>query len=480
MDDKEINELYMAAKKMMADKILSVSPYPETKWGPDREHPVVFDEDDNPKERKFFEGKGHLKEVYPGITQGMLVNYAVRDALFDPVSQMPSDMKTNYEALAKIMSQKGFSYEKMADKLSEYDIDDFQMDILVEKAYLNSEAFRTRVCRSLGYDSVSSMPRDIKDTYDNIIERAQDSSEYLKIVREIGDQPSFYSHAQELVEKGQKTIEDGEVEEKLIPLYEKSIEEIKMMYPDGKMDPKDGIASVNVYNAKHVGVSVTAHEMAHFLYNKDYVNPGVHEKDNEYKGKTSQFGRNGSPLDNIDKDKVKYNLAYLMNYCGGDSELAMMVYNPKTKEEKELAKEEMDHDNSGFERAADVHGVRMLMFKEGIYNPFDGSDVTPEQVEQFMKAYPESRIFRYWDEKSTQFFLNNIAYNENLRETVGKNILAAIDEDDKEINAMRGNSFGKGGDASSVAAANMAASSFQQIYDENIGKGQQESKGLSV
>ena len=91
--------------------------YRETKWGPDKDHPIKFEDIEDPEERRFFEGKEHLEEVYPGVTKGMLVNFSVNGALFDPVSQTPADMQNNYEAMAAAMSKKGFSYDKMADLL---------------------------------------------------------------------------------------------------------------------------------------------------------------------------------------------------------------------------------------------------------------------------------------------------------------------------------------------------------------------------
>ena len=458
-----------------------VSPYQKTKWGPDREHPLVFNEDDNSEEREFFEGKEHLEEVYPGISKGMLVNFSINGALFDPVSQMPSDMKANYEAMAKVIAKKDFSYDKMAETMELFDIYDEQVNVLVERAYLNSEAFRMRTCRSLGYDSVEQMPRDVKEAYDGIVRRAQDSNEYLKVLRDVNFGGSFYSDSGKLIDRAETAIRNGELEDYEVELTEKGIRELKSLYVDGVTDPRDGVASVNPYEVKKIGVDVTAHEMAHYVYNRDMVNPGVHEKDNEYKEGTYQLGRKGSPLDEIDRQKIKYNLAYLINSFGGNTEMAKMVHNPQTSEEREMAKEEKEHDNAGFERAADIHGVRMLMFKEGIFNPFDGSDVTPEQVEKFMEAHPDSRILRYWNKGESRFFLNNIASNDSLRETVGKNILAAIDEDGRDNGAVRGNSFGNGLSATSVDAQSLAATAFQQINDGNIEREQQnESKGLSV
>lgn len=482
-DDNVLNDLFSTAEKVKGSGKIPEpvgTLYPETKWGPDKDHPIDFDDIEYSYEREFFEGNEHLKEVYPKVTKGMLVNFSVNGALFDPVTQTPSDMTMNYKALASVMSKKDFSYEKMAEKLSEFDIDDRDLTVLTERAYLNSEALQMRACRSLGYESVEQMPRDIRNTYDGIIERAQNSNEYLKIIQDAWGTGSFYANSEQLVTVYEESIASGEVDDDVADVIEKGIKDVREMYVDGKMDSKDGIAYVNVNEVKNIGVNVAAHEMAHYVYNKEQVNPGVHEINNEYKGEGNQFGRKNSPLDEIDKDKVKYNLTYLLNAFGGNANVANMVYKPKTEEEKELAKGERDHDNVGFERAADIHGVRMLMFKEGIFNPFDGSDVTPEQVGKFMETHPNSRIFRYWNEKQSRFFLNNIAFNDSLRETVGKNILAAIDENDKEINAMRGNSFGKGRDAPSMAAANMVASSFQQIYDENIGRGQEKARGLSV
>ena len=450
--------------------------YPETKWGPDKDHPIKFEDIEDPEERRFFEGKEHLEEVYPGVTKGMLVNFSVNGALFDPVSQTPADMKNNYEAMAAAMSKKDFSYDKMAQTLSEYDIDDSQATILTERAYLNSEAFRMRACRSLGYESVEQMPADVRNTYEQIVERAQDSNEYLKIIQDDWGMSSFYGNSEQLVTKAKDVIESGEIDEDKAVVLNDDINDVRGLYVDGKMDPKDGISYVNDNEAKDVGVNVTAHEMSHYVYNKDQVNPGVHENGNEYKGESIQFGKKGLPLDKIDKDRVKYNLAYLINYFGGNADVARMVYKPTNIDERMIAKSYRDHDNVGFERAADIHGVRMLMFKEGIYNPFDGSDVTPEQVGKFMEEYPNSRIFRYWDKKDNIFFLNNIASNDSLQKVAGENLMAALKEKDDGQKTPDGHISASQINDPALTAANY----YQDKYENYVGNERQESKGLSV
>ena len=451
--------------------------YRETKWGPDKDHPIKFEDIEDPEERRFFEGKEHLEEVYPGVTKGMLVNFSVNGALFDPVSQMPADMKNNYEAMAAAMSKKGFSYDKMAQTLSEYGIDDSQATVLTERAYLNSEAFRMRACRSLGYESVEQMPADVRNTYDHIVERAQDSNEYLKVIQDDWGMSSFYTNSEQLVTKSKDAIENGEVDEDEAKVLNDGINEVRELYVDGKMDPKDGISYVNVNEPKDVGVNVAAHEMSHYVYNKNQVNPGVHENNNEYKGESVQFGKKGSPLDDIDKDNVKYNLAYLINYFGGNTDVARMIYKPTNIDERMIAKGMREHDNVGYERAADIHGVRMLMFKEGIYNPFDGSDVTPEQVGKFMEEYPNSRIFRYWDKKDSMFFLNNIASNDSLQKVAGENLLAALNEGKGDGQKMPDGHIS----ASQVnVPALTAVNYYQDKYENYVGNERQEHKGLSV
>ena len=450
--------------------------YPETKWGPDKDHPIKFEDIEDPEERRFFEGKEHLEEVYPGVTKGMLVNFSVRGALFDPVSQTPADMKNNYEAMATAMSKKDFSYDKMAQTLSEYDIDDSQATILTERAYLNSEAFRMRACRSLGYESVEQMPADVRNTYERIVERAQDSNEYLKVIQDDWGMSSFYGNSEQLVTKAKDVIESGEIDEDEAVVLNDDINDIRGLYVDGKMDPKDGISYVNDNEAKDVGVNVTAHEMSHYVYNKDQINPGVHENGNEYKGESVQFGKKGSPLDKIYKNRVKYDLAYLINYFGGNAEVARMVYKPTNIDERMIAKSSRDHDNVGFERAADIHGVRMLMFKEGIYNPFDGSDVTPEQVGKFMEEYPNSRIFRYWDKKDSRFFLNNIASNDSLQKVAGENLMAALKEKDDGQKMPDGHISASQINDPALTSANY----YQDKYENYVGNERQEHKGLSV
>ena len=153
-----------------------------------------------------------------------------------------------------------------------------------------------------------------------------------------------------------------------------------------------------------------------------------------------------------------------------------MVYKPTNMDERMIAKGIREHDNVGYERAADIHGVRMLMFKEGIYNPFDGSDVTPEQVGKFMEEYPNSRIFRYWDKKDSRFFLNNIASNDSLQKVAGENLLAALNEGKGDGQKMPDGHIS----ASQVNVPALAAANYQNEYENYVGNERQESKGLSV
>ena len=119
------------------------------------------------------------------------------------------------------------------------------------------------------------------------------------------------------------------------------------------------------------------------------------------------------------------------------------------------------------------------MFKEGIYNPFDGSDVTPEQVGKFMEEYPNSRIFRYWDKKDSRFFLNNIASNDSLdslRKNAGENLLAALKEKNDGQKMSDGHISASRIDDPALTAVNY----YQDKYENYVGNERQESKGLSV
>ena len=69
----------------------------------------------------------------------------------------------------------------------------------------------------------------------------------------------------------------------------------------------------------------------------------------------------------------------------------------------------IEHDNFGYERAADIHGARMLMLRDGIWNPFSGQPLTEKEIDAFHKKHPNSRIFEYWDKKKAVYFINNIA-----------------------------------------------------------------------
>ena len=117
------------------------------------------------------------------------------------------------------------------------------------------------------------------------------------------------------------------------------------------------------------------------------------------------------------------------------------------------------------------------MFKEGIYNPFDGSDVTPEQVGKFMEEYPNSRIFRYWDKKDSRFFLNNIALNDSLQKVAGENLLAAL-----KVGKGDGQKMPDGHISTSQIndPALTSANYYQDKYKDYVGNEKQEHKGLSV
>lgn len=84
---------------------------------------------------------------------------------------------------------------------------------------------------------------------------------------------------------------------------------------------------------------------------------------------------------------------------------------PEQLAEHEHVDIKLMHDNTGFERAADVHAARMIMLQEGIWNPFGNEPLKKEHIEQFRQRHPDSRIFEYWNSREATYFLNTIAQN---------------------------------------------------------------------
>lgn len=301
-----------------------------------------------------------------------------------------------YSEVAKELAKPGYSYEKDTlpntyGLLGQQTAEDY-----IACAYYHSDAFAMRAARSLGYESTEGMTAEDKELYDKIIARGRDVK---------------------FLERDDSFFEDSRYSgnEDIYSIHEKTL--------DGK-----------------IGLSVVGHEMGHHLYVDDanlndgtiILNPGA--KQDSLFAKTfnyedpEKYGKENSPLNTVNSDAVDVEKG--TDYY--KSIISSVSWKGIPKEEKEALKEyygksdiktimsllNIEHDNMGFERGADVHGVRMTMFREGIWNPFDGTDVTEKQIEQYRQNHPESRIFNYWDKEKAAYYLNNIAQYEQKGQQV--------------------------------------------------------------
>ena len=284
-----------------------------------------------------------------------------------------------------------------------------QTDIVVELAYMRSNAFRQRALESLGMQSennLDALPNDmkqkLKEVYDRIIERGRDAYKYMNF------QP---------------------IDNPLLSRYDGCKEEDVLM---------GEVPTVNIFHGqKPVSrrstdfMNITAHEIAHHLYNHEAtggINPGIYLFNDE-----KEYGLEGSPYSKINEDDINPRAFLDLNEkIISTSEFAdLLKQSQYTKSDIESliktlkhlsAAGQLDsdavydydelgalHDEMGVERAADVHGVRIQMLRDGIWNPFSGHPLTEKDIERFHHLHPNNRIFEYWDKEKSQYFLNHIA-----------------------------------------------------------------------
>ena len=415
------------------------------------------------------------QEVYPGIDRGMVENFVQGKGLFNPETQTAQDMGKNYRAMAALMASGKVTFKGGLETMAEYGMDEDRMVELTERAYLNSEAFRQRAVRSLGYERLEDMTPEHRKQYDFIVQRAEMSNTKLHVVKDsFADMQSLFVDAE-----GALNYVNEMLQNKSLSKAERKIQENNREFIiesiGGVPEKGDGLAVINEDEKYDLGVDVMPHEMAHYVYNKDEVNPGVHEKENDYSGKRSAYGKDDSPLNNIDREKIKLDTKWLQGAFFLDPLTAEYIMQDQKGVGKQMRERRYVHDSAGFERAADIHATRVQMFKDGVYNPFDGSDLKEEQLRKYKEMHPTGRLPKSWNGKEMMFFMNNIALNDSLKETVGKNILAAIEEDDR---TKEDKEVLKAPDAS--VGAGLAAAAFQKAYDNRMGENEQVSKGLSV
>ena len=279
-----------------------------------------------------------------------------------------------------------------------------QSDILLSLAYFRSPAFQERVDMSLGYAPGSEMTSLDAETHNSVVERAREA--YLDISFKATDDITK-SHA--MVSFGGKTV---------------------VSIPDGndqhELDSK-------LYSS----LGVTTHEIAHHIYNSaelDSINPGIyHQDEGESLTSSESYGKENSPYNRInesnpgreqvaewykqkDLERVKdlYEGGILSKYKYDEYVQRISGMSTEQLMEHEHVDVKLRHDNTGFERAADIHAARMIILQEGIWNPFSGEPLKKEHVEEFQRRHPDSRIFEYWSSKEATYFLNTIAQNDKM------------------------------------------------------------------
>lgn len=360
------------------------------------------------------------EELMPGIDKGMVENFVHGEGLFYNPHLLESDVdiklivQENLRNLSEHLKQ--LPFDAAMEKLG---IDDkSKMKELVEKAYFNSEAFAMRAARSLGYEGTEDMSPEHRAEYERILQIGKDSSMHLWMERD-----SEYLNNMFVPFGGQKYLLAGETLESTREAFKGIIENEDVPQWDD-LTPQDAVAFVKRDDemSKRIGVDTTGHEMGHYLYNGfSGLSPGevnafkkaeAELLDIDYDSKS--YGMPESPLNHISDEKIVLNKNYLL--VNG---LTTDVSKDLTAEEETELKEKIKaHDNSGEERGADVHGVRLLMYEHGIYNMFDGTDITKEQVRKFQDLYPDSRIFMYWNRQQAGHFINNLASSEDIRRTL--------------------------------------------------------------
>lgn len=359
-----------------------------------------------------------------------------------------------FSKLADNLSASDYSYEKITKPLVSNKTAEEKVEDYIERAYYNSKAYADRAVRSLGYEKVEDMTPEDKAVYDRIISRGKNIS-FLQRDDSLGTS-----------------------------LFDVFTNKYSIDQNPSKGEQKIDLLSV-------------PHEMGHFLYSTDEsgLHPGVNTLDDNITLNEDEikYGRENSPLATINQDtssisKLKENYSIyineevkaLMAIDGWKNNLSYVIDELHTSDPQKLTIQMIKlHDDQGVERGADVHSYRMMMLKEGFWNPFDGSDVTPEQVEKFHKAHPHARIFQYWDNNKAGYYMNNIAQSNkpetpslNELRTNARDLLASLNDssDVIEEHQVQGVNYS----ATSLASANFETESQEQVLSEE----QQQSRGF--
>lgn len=342
-----------------------------------QQQPEQADDDEDVEIEDFIEGyivdstTENTEEKYSQL-QATANDLSQRKEAFKPVEvQGPYMNVTIDEGYAHRASVKNMDAENAVVRESE-----------LVRSYFLSDAFKLRAMRSLGYDSLDAMTPEHRKVYDDMVSRGKELAVNFRIGfidRDLRD------------DVHSACVDDNGVTTVLI-------------------NPED----------KGLGMSILAHELGHHLYNEKYINPGIHSEEREYGGSERKYGTERSPLNTINETDVKERRAravyegffqHLSQFAAQDDDMALKKYLDDYVKGDDIKL----HDNAGMERAADVHGVRLLMMQEGIWNPFTGEPVTTKQIREFRKAHPDSRIFEYWNNKEAAYYLNNIAMSDKVK-----------------------------------------------------------------
>ena len=69
------------------------------------------------------------------------------------------------------------------------------------------------------------------------------------------------------------------------------------------------------------------------------------------------------------------------------------------------------HNSRPIEKHSDIIGLKYLLYKEGIYDARGGNDITPEQIGELRKKYPELRPLVQMDDEKAAWMINHVAQN---------------------------------------------------------------------
>ncbi len=282
-----------------------------------------------------------------------------------------------------------------------------QAEVIMELAYLRSDVFRERAVRTFGYTSEEDMPENVREAFYKMIEKGKDACQSIRFDPSEKPTDSFFG-----------SIVDSEREGEL---------KVRAVFPNGNPPLSKPLDDMQI----------ASHEISHHIYNSniEYMyDTGPEDK--------VQYGKEDSPLNRLEEDEVDYdkfatvysafvlkapeNRKYIEQLanevCMEDDQRENLLKGRADLLPREWFEDSMEHDQYNFERAAEIHATRMLLLREGIWNPFQREPLGKEQIEQLHNKFPNCRIFEYWDNDKALYFLNNIA---ETKEYKGKETASA-------------------------------------------------------